>query len=248
MPTALHVAVDKDSVVFLGTLTHGLWVSQDVGGSWSAACDGSTQTQAFSVGAVAACPNFSNDYEVWEGRSDGLRLSFDGGTTCAPDFPYSSVQFIAFSPGYHRGGDCDAFVGTNTGLYLRTCNPGPPPEPVTPPAVTVSTVAIGPKEPGVWAVDGGGLLRNTIGHVQLQYNGSGAFNNTTPNIAAICLDPVFDASKTSECGNDAQTLFVAEKTLGVFKSTDNGNSWTKVDYNSTWPAGVMVNDLAISPK
>ncbi len=249
--------------IWVGTTNHGLWRYHFVTGPvWDPGCDGTsgTTTTPYPASAVAACPNYGADAEVWEGRWSGLFTSTDGGVTCGLSSPVDIINAIAFSPGYHTGGLCDAFVATTSGLFLRTCGPAPPAQPVTPPAVTVSKLAVAQSAlPGAWAASGYGLLRNTTWDPAtgrpyfLQYNASGSGLGAIPTLAGLCLAPTY--ARNGACGTDAATLVAAEKTQGVFRSRDHGNSWTKLDYNSqgvsTWPSGasaVTVNDLAISPK
>ncbi len=255
VPTALHISMDNGNAVWLGTRDFGLWRSTTAASSWSAACDGVTLAQtAFQVGAVAACPRFAADGEVWEGRSDGLRISTDGAATCGWDNLFASVTGIAFAPKYHGGGLCDAFVATTTGLFLKSCNPAPPAVTATPPAVSVPAVAVQQTAlPGIWAGSSSGLLRMKTKDVPplfLQYNAWGAFNNGIPDLVAVCLAPAY--REGGVCGTDQQTLVVADRSLGVFRSQDGGNTWAKLDLNgagqSTWPANAVANDLAISPK
>jgi len=257
VPTALHIASSDAPSVWLGTADKGLWRSTDSAGTWVAACDGSTQTVAFSVGAVAACPNSKNDGEVWEGRTDGLFLSSNGAASCVLNGLYGSVTSITFAPQYHLTSVCDAFVGTTVGLFLKSCATGAPPAPSanrTPEVVPVDTLAMArqgdPDKMGIYAGSPGlGLLLGLYGMSFLQYNASGAFGNTVPDVSAVRLQYYYRVN--GACGGDQQTVFVAERTLGVFRSQDDGNTWTQLDTNaqgaSTWPANTLVNDLAVAP-
>ncbi len=258
VPTALHIASSNDQAVWLGTEAFGLWRSTNAAASWGTACGATGQGVSFSVGAVAACPNFFKDGEAWEGRSDGLFISTDGAVSCSLDGLYGSVTSIAFAPEYHvSSSSCDAFIGTTNGLFLKSCAAGalPPPEVNrTPQVIPVDVLAMSragtPDAPGVWGGSPGlGLIRGIYRLDMLQYNASGAFNNRLPNIAAVRLPYSYKVGGT--CGTDSQTVFVAEKTLGVFRSQDDGASWTKLDLNAqgapTWPSNVMVNDLAVVP-
>lgn len=242
--------------LFLTTENHGMWRWHFSGtyDGWDAMCDGTSgaTTTPSPANAVAACPNYGGDREVWEGRGDGLRISNDEGATCAATEIGAAVKAIAFAPGYHLGGFCDAFVATDSGLFLRTCGPPPPNPKPTPPAVSASVLALSQAGmPGTWAGGSLGLLRatrNVSGNpFFLQYNASGSPLGKVPFIKAICIPPVFDAN--GACGTDAATVFVAEWSKGVFKSTDHGNSWSQMSLN--WPVGgpspIFVNDLAISP-
>lgn len=258
--TGLHIASSNPAHAFATIQLHGLWVSTNSASSWSAGCDGTPSVTATNLPtAVAACPNYSVDSEVWEGRFTSLYTSTNSGAACAVSTPTGYVTAIAFAPSYHMGtsGYCDAFVGTTAGLYVKYCGPAPAPHPITPPAVTVNSLAIAQEAlPGTWAASPSGLLRNSSwDHATerpyfLQYNASGAGFGNTPDIVAVRLAPRY--KQGGSCGSDEACLVVAEYNQGVFRSTDYGNSWTKLDYKtdnvSTWPSGAKVNDLAMSPQ
>ena len=257
VPTALHVSSANYLDVWLGTgygansHTFGLWRSTNGASTWTGGCDAGNPVTGiyatYPIGAIAACPNFASDSEVWVGRSDGLKISRDGGVTCGANTPAGSVTAIAFSPGYHLGGDCDAFVGTTSGLFLKSCTPAVPPSNATPPAVSVNALAVGRYAyPGAWAASPAlGLLRNSDQANRLsflQYNEHATFGAGTPNIVAVRVAPGFDTA--GDCGGNRQTVFVAEHERGVFRSTDDGNSWEQL--SPGWPS-YKVNDIAISP-
>jgi len=242
--------------LFLGTYNHGMWrgtYTVGAGYVWNPACDGNSgsTTLATSVNGVAVCPKFGTDTEVWEGRGDGLRTSMNAGSACTPTDIGAAVKTIAFTPGYHTGGLCDVFVATDSGLFLKTCGSYPPNPKPTPPAVSASALALSRAGmPGTWAAGSIGLLRATRfglsdNPFMLQYNASGSPLGKAPAIRAICIPPVYDAA--GACGTDAATVFVAEWSRGVFKSTDHGNTWSQLA--TGWPVGsnLTVNDLAIPP-
>lgn len=249
--------------LFLGTSDHGMWrwKFSAVSEGWVAACDGTVgaTTAPSPVNAVAGCSGYGSDQEVWEGRGDGLWTSVNEGSACAPSDIGALVHAISFSPGYHTGGHCDAFVATDSGLFRKSCGSSPPPIPAPAPiAVSASALALSNTGlPGTWGGGSLGLIRATRSGSSgnphfLQYNASGSayagsLLGKTPFIKAICLTPTYAA--TGACGTDAATLFVAEWSKGVFQSTDHGNSWTQLA--TGWPSGaspVYVNDLAISPR
>ena len=251
VPTSLAVvAPAANTHAFLGTKNRGIWGTANLAGgaNWLAACDGSATDVPFEVGAVATCPNYASDHEVWEGRSDGLRVSTDYAINCAAQNPFAHVTELAFSPGYHGTSPnyCDAFVGTASGLFLVSCeafasgrsNDGPPSVPIR----DVALAAGGP--PGTWAASPLGLFRNVQGTDFLRYN---AFFGEVPDVTAVALHPAFDAEGTCKTGET--TLFIARRTEGIFQSADRGNTWEQVDDSGTptWPGGVEVNHFAVSP-
>ena len=250
-PMSLHSDRGNYSLMWVGTKTRGMWYSQNDGQAWDKACDGSYDTdQTFQVRAIASCPKFSSDHELWEGRSDGMRKSTNGGTSCAGTQPYSPVTTIAFTPSYHAAtGLCDAFIGTEIGLYMYSgC--GSAPQATGPVVVDGQAVALANHGSGIFMGSASrGLFKCVDYHNMIQYNSFP--NKQVPNITAICLDPIYNENGT--CGTDATTLFVAANfpsspnSNGVYKSTDGGNFWVRQDLG--WPSGtVILNDLAISPQ
>ncbi len=252
-PTALHVASSQGTDAWLGTANRGLWFCKDITNAtlpatWGAVCGPVALTVGYSVDAVAACPDYKSppapDYEVWEGRSEGLwqlTLPPAGPNGCNPTDLRAAITKIAFGPGYHVGGRCDAFEGTRDGLYRESCDLGQPAPNVEPRAIPVWSLALAPLN-GTWAGAPMGLFRNGPGTDFLEYNAYG-WNFSAP--VAIKVTPGYDY--WGACGTNAQTLFVADYWQGVWKSQDNGNSWAKLSLG--WPAAsnVVVNDLAISP-
>lgn len=250
--TALHASWEDPTVLWAGTKANGMWrcANPATSPSWAAACDGIVGAQAVPrVGAIASCPDLTNDDEVWEGRADGMRASTDRGTTCAPRQPFGPVTAIAFTPGYHRGGAfCHVYVGTEAGLYLITC--ASLPRGTGPVTIDGQAVALGHLGKGAYMGSASrGLFKSVDNGTMVQFN---AFpNGQVPDIRAICMAPPF--VETGACGTDEATLFVAANfadtaASGVYRSTDFGNSWTKV--SAGWPTQTphpVLRDLAISP-
>jgi len=257
-PTALHAAWNDPTSLWVGTKTKGMWkcTNPATSPSWAAACDGVVgATATYQVGAIAACPNLPSDSGLWEGRSDGLRVSTDAGASCTGAQPLASVTSIAFSPGYHTGGTyCHAYVGTQVGLYLLTCSSLP--KATGPVTIDGQAVALGHSAKGAYLGSASkGLFKcaenlSSGGGTMVQFN---AFpNGQVPDIRAICLTPAYTENGT--CGTDEAMLFVAANFSsspadnGVYQSSNFGNSWTKVA--TGWPTQTpypVVLDLAISP-
>jgi hypothetical protein len=250
----IHASWANSQYMWAGSPTKGMWSSSDYGSTWSTACDGSTSgNPAVRVQAVADCPASATDHEVWEGRSDGLRTSTNYGAACVDaGRPKGCVNVIEFSPSYHgSGGYCDAFVGTTTALYRLNCSEGQTakaPQVVDGKAVALAHGGLG-KYMGSLSR---GLFKCVDGNNMVEYNNFP--NGQIPQIVAICLDPLYQEG--GACG-DATTLFVAANFAtspidysadnGVYKSTNAGNSWTKMT-GGWWPSTtVQMRDLAISP-
>ncbi len=250
--TVIAIAVAGPTNVFAGTYADGMWVSSDTGRSWTAACDGVTSMTAPSVNTIAFASSL-----LLEGRSDTLRQSTDVGTTCSITVPHTGINDITFEPGWDGSTRCDIYVATPAGLFKKTC-PVPlgakGPKAVSARAVAMIRDASGGAR-GTWIGSGDGLFKAKPSSwvadefAMVQYNNFP--NGLTPEIVAVCLDPAYD--EAGACGTDAATLFVAANfptsapDNGVYKSTDFGNTWTKM-VGGDWPtSSISMNDLAISP-
>ncbi len=248
----LHIPWGYPQYIYAATRTKGMWYSSNTGSTWSVACDGTTTgPTSFEVQSVATCPSFGTDQELWEGRSDGLRLSTDRGITCNSYLINSSIKEIEFTQGYHTGGNfCDAFVGTNTGLYRINCSEGR----VAKSPIDADGYAVAMANQNKGAFVGSmalGLLKSTGNDTLIQYNNFP--NEKIPQIVAIGLPNSYYEGGT--CGDEG-TIFVAANFIdspsdnGVYRSIDFGNSWIKIvgGTGSEWPTtDVYMVDLVVSP-
>jgi len=246
---SIYASWTKPEDMWVGTATKGMWRSTDSGATWNTACDGSVASVGFQVRTIRDCPQYVTDNEIWEGRSDGLRASNDGGANCLGGFPYSQINVIGFSPSYHGTGNyCDAFVGTESALFRINCAEGAAAK--TPPIIDGKAVAIAHAGKGIFLGSlARGLFKSVDKTTMVEYNNFP--NGQIPEIVAICLHPSYYEGGT--CG-DENTLFVAAnfpdcpEDNGVYKSTDAGNSWTKMT-GGEWPTtAIEMRDLAISPQ
>ncbi len=256
----LSLAIRTSSTLWAGTATHGMFYTASGGSSWTGGCDNVVGTTVPAVLSLAVSLN-SGPVMLLEGRIDRLYEAtgspLGGAGTCTASTPIAMNQCVTFERLWDDSTHCDIFVGTDAGLFKKTC--------------PVPLGFSGPK-----GVDGRAVALAEFGHgAFLGSAGSGLFkaqardlgasgnrvwtmvqydnfpNKLTPSIVAICLDPAYDETSTG-CG-DNSTLFVAAMfpgaTLdnGVYKSTNFGNTWTKLT-GGTWPGGtVNLYDLAISP-
>lgn len=243
--------------VWAGTAAYGMYLSTNGGSIWTAGCDGSSQNNVPSVLSLAVSHN-SNPL-LLEGRSDKLFRSTGTppGAVCTPTTPLFAIQAIAFEPQWDDAAFCHIYVGTRRGLFLKGCAiPGnfDPPKVVDAKAVALANgmhgAFIGSGSQGLFKAEARDLSLPAANRVMVQYDNFP--NKLTPDIVAICLDPLYDETATS-CG-DASILFVAANFTdapadnGVYKSSDWGNTWSKV-VGGAWPmATVSMNDLAISPQ
>jgi len=247
---SIHSAWTKYQDMWVGTAAHGMWRSGTSGESWVAACDGTTVGGApFSVNTVRNCPLYLTDNEVWEGRSDGMRTSTDGGASCADGQPSSDIKVIDFTPGYHGSASnyCEAFVGTSSALFRLSCAGGQAGK--TPPVIDARALAIAKEAKGLFVGSAArGLFKSVDNATMVEYNNFP--NGKIPEIVAVSLHP--DYYEGGDCG-DQGTLFVAANFTGspsdngVYRSEDFGNTWVKL-VAGEWPTtDVTMRDLAISP-
>jgi hypothetical protein len=236
-----------------------MYISTNGGSSWAAGCDGSTQNNVPSVLSLAISHN-SNPL-LLEGRADKLFRSTGTppGTTCTPTTPLLAIQAIAFEPLWNNAEYCHIYVGTPRGLFLKGCaipSNFDPPKLVDAKAVALANgtrgAFIGSGSQGLFKAEARDQSPTNASRAMVQYNNFP--NKLTPDIVAICLDPLYDETVTSTSCGDASTLFVAANfpdvpaDNGVYKSSDWGNTWVKVT-GGAWPtAALTMTDLAISPQ
>lgn len=262
-----------NQLVFAGTETHGMYKATNLtwsGGTWNPACDGQCTLTGGCTGTVARVNAMAraaaSAAKFIEGRVDGAFLSTNDGGACAPTAPAATILDVEFQPNYNGTSRCYVFFGTPHGLYRKvvgTCAPAPTKR--GPEIVDGFAVAL--------AGDGAGQFMGSLSeglfkcvddiagarHNMVRYNNFP--NGQIPQIVAVCLDPTYNETyaygATETCGTaDQSILFVAANfptspwDNGVYKSTDFGNSWTRMSTN--WPTsppggGVTVYDLAIDP-
>ena len=241
--------------LWAGTLQGGMYKTVDGGANWSAGCDVSFVVTVPSIWALAVSHNSAP--LLLEGRTDRLFQSTDGGTNCTGITPMGRIQALAFEPLWDGSTYCHIFIGTEDGLFRKGCATSPGMTGLSAP--DAKSVALAGGMHGAFVGSGSqGLFKSQARNpgltdsskAMVRYNNFP--NKLTPDVVAICLDPLYDETSTS-CG-DASTLFVAVNfsssatDSGVYKSTDYGNTWTKLT-GGAWPAsGVTLYDLAISPQ
>ena len=243
--------------IWVGTEKYGMWYTDDGASTWTTACDGATTpTDAYSVRAIRESPNSVSNNKMWEGRSDGLRVSNNMGDTCSAIYPRSHVSCVEFAPGYDISGStfCYAFVGTDSALYRIPCAGSMRER--NPRSADGEAVALGADGNGYFMGSlAGGLYKSVDAEHMVRYNAFLDSNGEPlkPQITAVCLHPAYDEQDTTCLATNANTLFVAANFPdnpsynGVYKSVNSGNSWTKLSVG--WPSTsfIEVRDLAISP-
>ena len=249
--SAAPSSIDVDGTTadaFVGTVGLGVYYTADIGAgspTWFARCVGSGHARA-----VAASPAYATDREVVMGLPSGMYRSFNRGATCQLQEFHGPVTALAYAPTYGSGSGCDLFEGTEEGLFLLNCQGAYPdrhdqPRPTT---LGVSRVAmnISGRE-GSWvASPEHGLFRTFDDSRFFQHN---AFYGEVPEVVDIAFDQGFEA--TNKCTPSRQTVYIgvdvgsatAFLQDGVYRTTDNGDSWTFLA--SGWPAGTEVRELAL---
>jgi hypothetical protein len=250
--------VGAADTVWIGTEANGMYYSIGPPSTCVAACDGTTQGAAKRVSALDVSANSAP--MLLEGRADGLYQSTSSptlGTTCSASSPLGPIQAIRFEPIWDGVDHCHIFIGTPVGLFRKGC--AVPLGSKGPDTIDGKCVALARAGNGAFIGTGGnGLFKSQA--KALSVSGSSRSmvqwnnfpNKLTPDVVAIALDPGYDETFTS-CSTDASVLFVAvnfptsSTDNGVYKSTDWGNTWTKLT-TGQWRTGtVMMYDLAISP-
>lgn len=244
----IRAAEGAPLTLWAGSSNLGIWYSSDGGATWDEVLY--CPLSEYEVRAVRERPQYATSQGVWIGTSEGLRRSYDTGTSCGQIPPWSSVNCIAFSPVYDGTGSfCEAFVGTESALYRIPCSGG---SAVKSPVIADGhAVAIAKDGYGTFMGSlNSGLFKSPNNASMVRYNNFP--NGETPEIAAVCLHPGY-AQDDYGCSTE-ETLFVAANfpvnylDNGVYKSQDAGNSWTKVDNAASWPTvTTYLRDLDISP-
>ena len=249
--TSMHVPPDYNSgnqMVFAGTSGHGMYYTTNNGSNWYTRCDSAPTGSVPSVNAIAMSPD--GDTRLQEGRADGIKRSSNHGLNCYDSTPNGAVTCIAYDPGWNGSVRCDIFVGTDNGLYKKSCttsvtNTGIPAK------FNISSISAAPNMGTVFAGSRTwGLFKSLNGTSFVQYN---TFQGCSPDnyncsfyaadIKAVAVAPTY--SPTGTCDTTAKTLFVATYDKGVFKSTDGGASFTAM--NSGWTTPPVIMDMSISP-
>ncbi|MEW6757053.1 MAG: hypothetical protein AB1347_02430, partial [Acidobacteriota bacterium] len=251
--TITSVRYEGNGRIWVGTKNNGAWHRLGWSSGWAACWDGVSSNDKPTVLSLdrvgGSAPKFM------EGRGDSLFQSSDTsgyGTSCTLYDAAHPVQVCRFEPGWNGTTSCTVFIGTPHGLLRKSCASSP--VKTTTDRIDAWAVA---RAPGGTAhfmgSKGQGLFKHVAGTNMVRYNNFP--NKQIPEVAAICLDPLYDEVEgysAGDCVQDRSVLFAAVNfptstgENGVYKSSDFGNSWSKLA--TGWPASaVTLYDLAISP-
>ena len=238
--------------IWAGTLTHGMWLSTDTGGTWSAGCDGDKLGTLPRVNAIARSSGSSP--HMIEGRDDRPYRSINSGANCTGWLPATPVWDVEFHPSYNGTTNCGILYATPNGLFRKSCSAldrGPA-------KVDGRAVAMAHNGDGKFMGSAGqGLFKSVpvtgTPYPMVRYNNFPG--KRIPQIVAICPSPNY-SELNGTCAESSATVFVAANFPGdpsyngVYKSTNFGATWALVDRSATpatWPAGDTVYDFAIAP-
>ena len=213
-----------DSTAFAGAW--GLWKTTDGGAGWS-------QVMTEGISALAISPEFGTDGTLFVGRSDGLSISHDGGTswissTVSAESPF--ITALAVSPQF--GTDQTLFAGNNKTLH-RSTDGGLSWAPVAGyPDLPVRSLALSPSWPAHPVLLAGtdqGVYRTTDGGLTWVRT-----QGLTPcGVRALTMPP------------SESPLVVGTYRQGVHGSTSGGQDWFPMGLQDRASSDVW--DVAISP-
>lgn len=233
---AVLIDMTNPNKLFAGCVSGGLWRSTDGGGSWTAINDAAT---CLSVSCIVQNPLKTNEiyYGTGETRGasqgisgDGIFKSTDGGLTftqlASSNGDMRNCNYMTHSPTDSN----TVFVGTANGLYISTNGGGAWTKILAganngilqhPDGKTLATVQ------GATATSG--IFRATTGSNFVKMNNA-AF--PTVNLARILIANCRafpNVVYALFCGAD----YTLEGNLGLFKSSDFGANWRRMDTDST---------------
>ena len=233
------IALSQPQTVYAATSAGGVWRSDDGGATWSLPGD---EMASRSVRWLSVDP--ADPKSVWAGieaRGSGSALwrTTDGGATWKPvadAYPGGRVQAtgapITFAPTQPK-----TIYVASTNLHYRTDDGGKTWRDFRVPNQDAYVFAVHPNDPKIVFAGGRGetqnLSRSTDGGKTWRQVGVGLGKNSLHHL-------VFDPTEPT-------TLYASGGTFAtVFKSTDNGDSWSKL----TLPVGGTSDlySLTIDPK
>ncbi len=233
---AVLIDITDANKMLAGCVSGGLWRSTDGGANWSAINDAAS---TLSVTCLVQNPLKTNEiyYGTGETRGasqgvsgDGVFKSTDGGLTFARLASSSNdmrnCNYMSHSPTDSN----TVYVGTPSGLYISTNGGG------------VWTKILAGANNGVIEHPDGKILATVQGVTAT----SGIFKATTGSNFVKAVNPTFPTSNVARilianckafpnvvyalfCGAD----YALEGNLGVFKSSDFGTNWRRMDTDST---------------
>ncbi len=257
--TALAIDPNSANTLYLGAAEGGVWKTTDGGLTWTPLTD---QQPSLAIGSLAIDPNDSNTIYAGTGESNfnidayygaGVLKSSDGGATWTNipgPFTGISIGAIAVSPSNSQRVVAGAFFGiyvsTDAGATWNLAS-------FVPSVVTgvffdptnANTVYAAAGDPvggssGVYkSTDGGDTWTTTNG------TGATALPLTNTGRIALAMDP---SSPNTLYAGIVDTSQTADPLLGVYKTTDGGNTWNQISSTGFCTARCWYNNvIAVSP-
>ncbi len=249
--TALAVDPTNANTVYAGGAMGGVWKTTDGGKTWKALTDGQA---SLAVGAIAIDPASHNTIYVGTGEANnagdsyygaGILKSTDGGTTwknIPGPFMQPVAQHIgalAVSPHSSNtviaGSDAGVYVSSDAGATWKQVLSAAAGTAVVFDPSNPSTVyaAIGDPCGRTCGISGNGVYKSTdSGQTWSQQTGSGtnAFPITGVGRIALAMAPSTPTTLYAAVQDTRQLLSrnPGAPLLGVWKTTDGGNTWNKL--------------------
>ena len=158
------------------------------------------------------------------------------------------VLFIAFSKGTSPGGAVPPSMSAETDQPLMTTEAAPSPKAFSdvwiskgPEGGRINAIAIDPMTPTtIYAGTDDGLFKSTDGGESWRTVNTGSYRD----IGALAIDPLTPTT-FFYAGMATGVIIRPDLMLGVFRSTDGGENWRRV--NTGLPRNPWVDTLAIDP-
>jgi photosystem II stability/assembly factor-like uncharacterized protein len=231
---ALSPAFATDQTLFAGAYGGGVQRSVDGGTNWQPINNGLGN---FDVRALQLSPLFPSDHTLVAGTSDGVFISLDGGNSwraSSTGLTSMKVTALVISPAFAI--DRTLFAGTEAGVFKSTDGGGnwtPASSGLT--DLNVLTMAISPAFAsdrtllvGTW---GGGIAISVDAGDNWLSKNSGL--EYSPHVDSVAFSPNYAIDRE---------LFTS--TLTLYRSVDNGNSWSAANSGLT---DTTIRSIALSP-
>lgn len=242
----VHVAPSNPNTIYIGSRSGGLWKTTDGGQNWISA--GTDFLFASGVNTVTASPTnpdsvLINVRNAQNGISHGIYRSINGGTAWTlSNFNPTNVgfgglgsYFVIYEIAYHPRVPNLIFIATNEGIYRSNNNLQSWTQLYSPNNFT--DIAFHPTDDDVLYVYNASnpnvILRSTDQGLSYTNSATLTGNNNTTNL---------EISTSGDCPD----CVYAATTNGVWKSTDQGQSFTFMSNPGQTCRGFAVNDLDTS--
>jgi photosystem II stability/assembly factor-like uncharacterized protein len=221
-------AFGVDRTLFASVVSKGIWKSSDAGDSWSPAAGGLSGVTGIHL---AISPHYDADATVFvSGMPAGVYMTTNGGANWSPagaGLPASLIGpgQLAVSPSF--ASDHTLFTTTAQGTVYRSTTM--PPSWTAPSAdlanVSFSALAVSPAFAGDGSLFAGGFLFNSTQQGAGLYKSTTRGNSWSTALAGYTPRKV-NALAVSPAAASDHTVLAATTFDGVFKSTNDGASWT----------------------